>query len=137
MANDDRPLCELIDYSQVANTVHLFYRKLIEHERLGKFFSNIENFEHHEKRITDFWWQSMGGKLDNPPQIDMIGKHFALGIQQQDLETWLALFSETLGETLDDAPARKWMDKALHIAARLKQIVIDHKPMGIQIRNKP
>ena len=75
----------------------------------------------------------MGGKLDDPPKIDMIGKHFPLGIKEDDLQQWLALFSETLGEQLDGPKGLLWMDKALLIAARLKQIVIDNQSMGVQI----
>ena len=64
----------------------------------------------------------------------MIGKHFPLGIQDADLQVWLALFTQTLQETLADDKARYWMDKVLTIAARLKQIVIDNQAMGMQIK---
>ena len=137
MSNATPPLCESIDYSQVETIIHDFYARLMQHEQLGHFFSNIDDFQGHERRIVDFWWLSLGGKLDTPPKIDMIGKHFPLGIQQQDLEAWLVVFGQTLGDHLDEALAARWMEKALHIASRIKQIVIDHKPMGIQIQDKP
>jgi len=130
-------LCEAVDYQQVAQVIHAFYQKLIQHPQLGPFFSHIEDFDQHEKRIVDFWWLSMGGTLEQPPKIDMIGKHFPLGIQQQDLEVWLVLFGETLGEHLEEAVAAQWMEKALQIASRIKQIVIDHHPMGVQVQDKP
>ncbi len=136
MPPTEQPLCEQISYQQVAQVVKAFYKKLLVHEQLGHFFDHIDDFASHEERIVNFWWMSMGGKLDNPPKIDMIGKHFTLGIKAKDLETWLGIFSETLGENLDPEPAKRWMDKALQIAARIKQIVIDHKPMGIQIQEK-
>lgn len=137
MSSESSPLCESISYEQVERVIHNFYQKLMHHEQLGHFFQNIDNFAEHEKRIVDFWWMSMGGTLEHSPGIDMIGKHFALGIKQEDLETWLVVFGETLGEELDEELARRWMDKALHIAARIKQIVIDHKPMGVQVQDKP
>jgi hemoglobin len=133
MPDTDQPLCEAISYEQVQQVIHAFYEKLMAHPQLGHFFAGIDDFSHHEQRIVDFWWISMGGKADISPRIDMIGKHFPLGIQAADLETWLALFSETLGEQLDEALAVRWMDKTLQIAARLKQIIIDHQPMGIQL----
>ena len=136
MSSTEQPLCEQISYQQVAQVVEAFYKKLLVNEQLGHFFDHIDDFSNHEKRIIDFWWMSMGGKLDSPPKIDMIGKHFALGLKAEDLETWLGIFSETLGENLDEEPAKRWMDKAFQIAARIKQIVIDHKPMGIQIQDK-
>ena len=129
------PLSQQISYEQVTQVVKAFYKKLMVNQQLGHFFSHINDFSEHEQRIVDFWWMSMGGQLDNPPKIDMIGKHFALGLKAEDLETWLGLLSETLGEELEDEPARRWMDKALQIGARIKQIVIEHKPMGVQIQD--
>lgn len=121
-------------YDEITLVVKAFYQKATQHPQLAHFFSAIDDFADHEKRIIDFWWLSMGGKLDQPPRIDMIGKHFSLGIKDADLQIWLALFSETLGEQLDDAKARFWMDKVMTIAARMKQIIIDHQSMGVQIK---
>ncbi len=120
-------------YEEIGEVVHAFYQKLIVHPQLGRFFEGIDDFSEHEQRIIDFWYMSMGGKLEQPPKIDMIGKHFPLGIKEGDLQQWLALFSETLGETLSDGKARFWMDKVMTIAARMKQIIIDHQGMGVQI----
>jgi len=120
-------------YDEIRLVVHAFYNKLLTHSDLGHFFSHIDDFAEHEQRIVDFWWISMGGKLDEPPKIDMIGKHFPLGIKESDLQQWLALFSETLQEQLDGPQGLLWMDKVLLIAARLKQIVIDNQAMGVQI----
>ena len=121
-------------YDEITQVVKAFYQKATQHPQLGHFFSAIDDFADHEKRIIDFWYLSMGGKLEQPPKIDMIGKHFSLGIKDDDLQTWLALFSETLGEQLPDAKARFWMDKVMTIAARMKQIIIDHQSMGVQIK---
>jgi len=120
-------------YDEIRRVVQAFYKKVLHHPKLGHFFSHIDDFAEHEQRIVDFWWMSMGGKLDEPPKIDMIGKHFPLGIQESDLQQWLALFSETLKEQLGGPQGLLWMDKVLLIAARLKQIVIDNQAMGVQI----
>jgi hemoglobin len=128
-------LCQSISYEQVQQVVRAFYAKLLRHPNMAPFFAHIDNFAGHEQRITDFWWISMGGKPAHPPRIDMIGKHFPLGIENEHLEIWLATFAETLGEQLPDAPAREWMGKALHIGGRLKQIVIDHQSPGLQIKD--
>ena len=135
MSQNSMPLSQIINYQQVEQVVHAFYEKLIHHAELGHFFQRIDDFTSHKKRISDFWWLTMGGKLDSPPKIDMIGKHFPLGIKQENLETWLVIFGETLGEELDEEAAKIWMDKALQIGARIQQIVIDHQPMGVQIKN--
>ena len=120
-------------YEEIHRVVHAFYQKVLNDAELGHFFTHINDFAEHEQRIVDFWWMSMGGKLDEPPKIDMIGKHFPLGIKETDLQKWLALFSETLGEYLEGPKGLLWMDKVLLIAARLKQIVIDNQAMGVQI----
>ncbi|VAW63185.1 hypothetical protein MNBD_GAMMA08-2646 [hydrothermal vent metagenome] len=121
-------------YEEIENVIHVFYEKVMQHPQLGHFFARLENFAEHEKRIVDFWWISMGGKLEHPPKIDMIGKHIPLDIKQADLETWLALFSETLQQQLAEDKACYWMDKVRVIAARLKQIIIDKQPLGVQIK---
>jgi len=121
-------------YQEIENVIGAFYEKLMRHPQLGHFFEHIEDFAEHQKRIVDFWWISMGGKLEQSPKIDMIGKHMPLGIKQEDLETWLVLFSETLEQQLTESQAIFWLDKAMVIAARLQQIVIEHQPMGLQIK---
>lgn len=123
-------------YGEITDVISDFYEKVMEHPQLSHFFDHIDDFAEHEQRIVDFWWVSMGGKLDTPPKIDMVGKHFSLGIKAEDLEVWLALFSETLQEHLDGPKGKYWMDKALTIAARLKQVVIDHQGLGVQL-NEP
>ncbi len=125
------------DYDEIRRVINRFYQKLTVHPQLGHFFEGIDDFSEHEKRIADFWYVSMGGKLVQPPRIDMIGKHFALGIKEEDLQTWLGLFSETLSSEISDAKARYWMDKAMTIAARMKQIIIDNQMMGVQIQDGP
>jgi len=121
-------------YEEIENVIHVFYEKVMQHPQLGHFFARLENFAEHEKRIVDFWWISLGGKLENPPKIDMIGKHIPLGIKQADLEVWLALFSQTLQQQLADNKAGLWMEKVMMIAARLKQVIIDKQPLGVQIK---
>lgn len=135
MSNKIMPTKDTIPtYDEVGVVINAFYGKLKNHPQLGHFFEHLGDFAEHEQRIIDFWWVSMGGELEQPPKIDMIGKHFTLGIEASDLEVWLALFSETLEEKLSGDKARYWMDKVLTIAARLKQIVIDHQGLGIQMK---
>lgn len=123
-----------ITYNEIEKAVHRFYSQLRQHPKLSVFFSQIEDFESHEKRISDFWWISMGGKLGYPLKIDMMAKHLPLGIDADDLETWLSLFSEILHEQLEKDKAEKWMAKVQVIATRLRQVVIEKKTMGLEIK---
>lgn len=127
------PLCNQIQYEQVQTIVHHFYKKLIAHPQLSHFFSHIDDFTRHEKRITDFWWQAMGGKLNEPLDLDMIGKHTPLGIQTNDLKLWLKIFEQTLNENLDHNLTKQWMIKTNMIAKRIEDIVIKGQSMGVQI----
>lgn len=135
--DNSKSLAEQIGYAEVGQIIHIFYLRAREHPQLKHFFSSIEDFGQHERRITDFWWQALGGELEQETQFDMIGKHFPLGIQSSDLEAWLVLFGRVLGENLKAWQAQSWMDKALTIATRLKQIVVDHKPLGPEIKQRP
>lgn len=135
MSSPAPALCERITLDQVQQVVHAFYAKLLQHPQMAPFFVQIDNFAETEQRIVNFWWLSMGGKPEHAVKTDLIGKHFPLGIEQVHLEIWLAIFAETLGEQLPDALAREWMAKALQIGGRLKQIVIDHKSPGLQIKD--
>ena len=133
--NEPTTLADQIGYDKIQHIVHSFYQQARKHPELGKFFSHIDDFKTHEQRLSDFWWQALGGKLEQPGQFDMIGKHFPMGIQASDLEVWLVLFGWILGENLETSLAKAWMSKALNIAARLKQIVIDHQPLGPEFSN--
>ena len=128
------PLCQRISFAQVQHVIHAFYARLQADPQLSHFFKHIADFTEHEYRISCFWWMSMGGKLHTPPSIDMINKHMPLGISSNDLQIWLQLFEETLKEQLPAQSAQDWFEKALQISKRVQQIVIDKKPMGLQIK---
>lgn len=128
------PLCQQISFAQVQQVVHAFYERLQAHAQLSSFFKHITDFSEHEHRISCFWWMSMGGKLHTPPSIDMINKHMPLSIESDDLQIWLQLFEETLNEKLPAQSAQLWFEKALQISQRVQQIVIDRKPVGLQIQ---
>ena len=130
----ENPLHQQISFAQVQQVVHLFYNKLQAHPSLSVFFRHIPDFTEHEYRISCFWWMSMGGRLEQPPRLDMISRHMPLGIRDEDLHTWLALFEQTLNEQLPADIAHQWLEKARKIGGRLKQIVIDKKPAGLQIQ---
>ena len=131
------PLCQQISYPQVKQVVHDFYQQLVEHPQLGAFFKPVEDFTAHEQRISDFWWIIMGGKPEPRPQIDMIGKHMPLGIEETDLDLWLSIFEQTLNTSLDEVTATEWMNRAEQIAQRLRQMINYGKSLGIQIETSP
>lgn len=124
------PLCERIGRERVDRQVHAFYAKLRADAQLGPFFAHIEDFSAHERRIADFWWTAMGGRLEQPPRIDMVGRHFPLGIGDADIDRWLAYFKETLYEVMEPALAEQWYRLAEGIAARLRQVIVHGRMPG-------
>jgi hemoglobin len=126
-------LANHLTYQQVQKVIQAFYQQLLAHPQLSQYFSHIKDFSAHEKRITDFWWLALGGRLDSPPRIDMINKHMTLGINSHDLHVWLEILDSTLDHHLTNNQAMAWKQKAHQIGARLKQVVIDKQPSGIQI----
>ena len=128
------PLCEKIGRERIEQQIHRFYQKLQVDPEMKGFFEHIPDFTAHEKRISDFWWTAMGGRLDNPPQIDMVGKHMPLGIQDHHIDKWLAYFKQTLNEVMEPELADAWYLMAEGIALRLRQIVVQGEMPGVQFR---
>jgi hemoglobin len=128
-----QPLCDKIGRQRVEQVVRDFYQALREDPELAGFFSGIDDFTEHERRICDFWWIAMGGRVEDPPRIDMVGKHFPLGITEQALDQWLALFRRTLAGHMDMDLALQWYTMANGIAERLRDIVVRHRPPGVRI----
>lgn len=131
--NTLQTLPNLLTYSQVEQVIHLFYQQLLTHPQLAPYFTHIEDISAHEQRIVKFWWLALGGRLPQPPKIDMIGKHMSLGIHHDDLSVWLNILHSTLSNHVTPTQAQQWHDKAKQIAERLKAIVIDQQTGGIQI----
>ena len=125
-----RPLCDRISRERIRVVIHDFYERLRADAQLSHVFAHIEDFSAHEARIADFWFTAMGGRLESPPQVDMVGKHFPLGIRDADMDRWLELFRETAVDHLDLDLAQQWIFMAEGIAGRLRQIVVHHKISG-------
>ncbi len=128
------PLCDKIGRERIERQIHAFYEKLQNDPEMKGFFEHIEDFSAHEKRIADFWWNAMGGRLDEPPQIDMVGKHIPLGIRDVHVDRWLGVFKETLYEVMEPELADQWYLMAEGIATRLRQIVVHHEMPGTPVQ---
>ena len=126
------PLCEKIGRERIERQIHAFYGKLRDDAQLAHFFEHIPDFSAHERRIADFWWQAMGGRLETPPQIDMVGKHMPMGLSDADIDRWLGYFKETLDEVMEPELAQAWYLLADGIALRLRQIVVHHELPGVR-----
>ncbi|MFN4263516.1 MAG: group III truncated hemoglobin [Thioalkalivibrionaceae bacterium] len=118
------PLCDRIGRERIQIVIDAFYRRLSADDRLGHHFERVSDFPAHVRRIADFWYQSLGGRLDEPPTIDMVARHAPLHLTHADLERWFEHFDATTNEFLDPAVAQDWQRLARGIASRLEQEVI-------------
>ncbi|MEJ2685830.1 MAG: group III truncated hemoglobin [Gammaproteobacteria bacterium] len=120
-----QPLCDRIGRERVETVVARFYDRLETDPRLGRYFSAIPDLEAHRRRIADFWWIAMGGRLAAPPEVDMVGAHRPLGLSTEDFSHWLALFDETVHRFLPADLADQWLLMAKAVAQRLIGQVVD------------
>ncbi|WP_018936010.1 group III truncated hemoglobin [Thioalkalivibrio sp. ALJ24] len=118
------PLCDKIGAEQIRAVIEEFYRRLSADPRIGHHFERIEDFEDHVRRISDFWYQNLGGRLEQPPTIDMVGKHAPLRLTEDDLQAWMEHFRATTDEMLDPAHAKEWQQLAEGIASRMRQDIL-------------
>jgi hemoglobin len=119
-----RPLCDRIGRERVDRVIARFYERLRTDAQLAPFFARVRDFPEHERRIADFWWIAMGGKVEAPAPVDMLGLHRPMGLRHDDLERWLALFDEVLDAELDPELAQQWRTMARGIGQRLARAVI-------------
>jgi hemoglobin len=118
------PLCDKIGYDRVAAVVHDFYRRLRADEELGPVFAAIGEREAHEEKVIAYWWLAMGGRMAEPPVVDMIGAHARVGVSEAQLQRWLALFGETLRDHLESDLADQWAQMARAVGDKLRANVI-------------
>lgn len=118
------PLCDRIGRERIDDVVDMFYRRLAADDRLGHHFERVADFAAHVRRIADFWYQSLGGRLESPPTIDMVGRHAPLNLTRADLERWFEHFDAVTNAALEPGLAQEWQRLARGIASRLEQEVI-------------
>ncbi|MEF8792404.1 MAG: group III truncated hemoglobin [Thiohalorhabdus sp.] len=118
------PLCDKIGFDRVEAVIHDFYRRLRADPELGPVFVAIKAREEHERKIIGYWWLAMGGKMDQPPVVDMIGAHARIGLTEAQLQRWLALFGETLRDHLPEELAAQWEQMAHGVGDKLRGSVV-------------
>jgi len=114
------PLCDKIGYDRVVAVIHDFYERLRADPDLGPFFSPIPDHAAHEERVIAYWWLAMGGRMAEPPVVDMVGRHANLGMTEALLQRWLTLFGETLDDHLEPELADQWRQMAQAVGGKLR-----------------
>lgn len=119
-----RPLCERIGRAKVDRVVGRFYERVRLDPQLAPYFAQVQDFASHERLIADFWWIAMGGRVADPPAVDMVGVHRPLGLSAEDLQHWLEVFGQVLDAELESVAAQQWLTMARGIGARLERIAV-------------
>ncbi|SLN27135.1 Group 3 truncated hemoglobin ctb [Pseudoruegeria aquimaris] len=118
---------------QIETVVTRFYAKIRVHPVLGPVFlrhvgTSRDAWEAHEAKIAAFWANAIlleGGYSGNPMRA-----HLAAGdVKPDHFALWLALFDETLAETLPEDTANAFSALAHRIGRGLR--------MGVEDRDAP
>lgn len=115
------PLCTRLGYDEVAGVVNRFYRKVLADPQLAPYFDTVEDWPAHERYITDFWWGLMGGHVNNPRPHAMESGHRDLAFGSPELEQWLALFAETVQQSLKPELAERWTALARQLGDKMAE----------------
>ncbi len=113
--------------SAIADVIESFYGRVRHDAVLGPIFArHVNDWTPHLSRMNTFWRSVLLGTGEfqrsdrgSPPAL-----HAAVGgLGADDFERWLTLFSATLEERLEPAPAQTWAGRATSIGdSLLRQI---------------
>ncbi len=106
--------------------VRNFYAKGRNDDLLGPVFnSKVADWEHHLKRIQDFWSRTLLGtaRYSGHPYP----AHMHLPVEREHFARWMALFEETARETLEPGLAEKAIGRARHMSASFQAGIFPFK----------
>ncbi len=95
--------------------VRCFYERAQKDPLLAPVFAvSIADWEHHLKKIQDFWSRALLGteRYSGFP----FPAHLQLPVEPEHFSRWMALFEKTAQETLTPALAEKAVEKARHMS---------------------
>ncbi len=118
------PLCDKIGAERIHAVIDDFYRRVAADPEIGHYFERIEDFPDHVNRIADFWYMNLGGRLEHPPTIDMVGTHAPLNLTEADLAVWMHHFKTATEDHLEPPLAAEWQQLAEGIASRMREDII-------------
>ena len=113
-----------ISAEQINTVVAAFYKRIRAHEILGPvFFLTVPDepdiWAEHEEKIARFWRNAILFERSydgNPQQVHSQRP----AVMPEHFDLWLALFDQTLADTLSDDLAKGWSALAHRIGAGLR-----------------
>lgn len=115
---------DLDSREKIAWLVDTFYARVLRDERLAPIFLDVAqiDLDVHLPLIRSYWEKLLLG--DKGYQRHTMNIHRALharrGLQRQDFERWLSLFSATVDELYCGPQAQRAQQVASHIAANME-----------------
>lgn len=98
--------------------VRTFYNKVLENPILAPHFEGID-FEHHFPRMFDFWGFILLGKEGFTGNV--FDKHRQLNVGQEDFDTWLSIFQQTVDSLFEGEIAEKAKSQAALLSYTFSQ----------------
>lgn len=122
MTRRTRNTHEAIGLAAMAAVVDDFYDRIQAHPTLAEPFERIDDWPEHKARLTHFWWLSLGGKAYRDDQYRVGPLHMSLGINDELVDDWLALFNQVLHEHLDPELAQAWYQRAANMGRSIRML---------------
>ncbi|OOG54124.1 preprotein translocase subunit TatC [Rhodanobacter sp. B05] len=123
------------DEAAIATLVDHFYEKVRRDPQIGPVFNAaVHDWDEHKQLLTSFWASvalRTGSYRGNP-----MAAHRPHPIRAEHFDRWLALWSETCDEELDEVHAGRMLEYAQRIGRSLKYGLGLHpqaQPFGVPI----
>ena len=123
------------DETAIATLVDHFYEKVRRDPQIGPIFNAaVHDWDEHKRLLTSFWASvalRAGSYRGNP-----MAAHRPHPIRAEHFDRWLALWSETCAEELDEIDAGNMLEYAQRIGRSLKYglgLQSQAQPFGVPI----
>lgn len=114
---------DAIGLGTIRQVVDEFYARVGLDPVLGPRFAVVEDWNEHRARIAHFWWVALGGKPYVAYRYRVVHTHRVLGVQDAEVEHWLALFADCVRSALPEPLAEAWLHRARAMGGSLSQAV--------------
>jgi hemoglobin len=123
-----------LDEPVLERVVRAFYGTARHDPLIGHLFDDVQDWEAHIARITDFWSSValMSGRYHGNP----MAPHLKLPLEPRHFARWLTLFEQTARDICSEAGAALLMEKARRIAQSL-QFGMEAKRGVLPVRRRP
>ena len=119
----DRPPFARVDEDDIRLVVEVFYSRAREDDFLGPvFFRHVRDWPAHFAKLADFWSSVLNvtGRYEGSP----MRVHADLGeLTPAHFDRWLALFEETLADTVDPHTAQAFLVRAKAMAEAHRKVL--------------